>query len=258
MKLEFWVTICLGHGDSGDVTVEVDVSDEEYELLKQCGRENEEIEYFDGLEDLYERVVEEVKEESKSCEPDSCEDIDYDDADYTVAVPQAVFEEMVKEYGANVVPIRYGVTFGKGDSSDWIDYEVELTDEEITAYCAALMKKIPLDSVVELEDALQRAYVEIEEMEIQNGIDMEDEYVLECQGLAPMDENELNELVADRDPHALAFFGLEDADDENLDEWDAYDLEEVPTIAEFQEDFEPYSPYDAGWTLHVEFVDPNE
>ena len=26
------------------------------------------------------------------------------------------------------VEIRYGVTFGKCDSSDWIDYEVELTD----------------------------------------------------------------------------------------------------------------------------------
>ena len=95
-----------------------------------------------------------------------------------------------------LVEVRYGVTFGKCDSSDWIDYEV--------------------------------------------------------------DQDELNDLIAERDVHALAFFGLEDSDDEDLDEWDTYDLEEVPTIAEFQKDFEPYSPYDAGWTLHVEFVDPNE
>ena len=87
---------------------------------------------------------------------------------------------------------------------------------------------------------------------------MEDEYVMECQGLAPMDEDELNDLVEARDPHALAFFDLTEASDEELEEWDAYDLEEIPTIAEFQADFEPYSPYDAGWTLHVEFVDPNE
>ena len=105
---------------------------------------------------------------------------------------------------------------------------------------------------------MARAYEEIEEMESQNGIDLEDEYVLECQGLAQMDEDELNELVAARDPHALSFFGLTEATDEKLEEWDAYDLDEVPTIAEFQKDFEPYSPYDAGWTLHVEFVDPNE
>lgn len=156
------------------------------------------------------------------------------------------------------VEVRYGVTFGKCDSSDWIDYEVELTDEEEIAYDNAIDNEIPLVDVPELKAVLERAYAEIEDMEIQNGIDMEDEYVLECQGLAPMDQDELNALIAERDTHALAFFGLEDAEDEELDEWDAYDLEEVPTIAEFQEAFEPYSPYDAGWTLHVEFVDPNE
>ena len=156
------------------------------------------------------------------------------------------------------VEIRYGVTFGKCDSSDWIEYEVDLTDGEELAYDNAVENEIPLSEVPELEAALARAYEEIEEMEIQNGIDLEDEYVMECQGLAPMDEDELNELVAARDPHALSFFGLTEATDEELDEWDAYDLDEVPTIAEFQKDFEPYSPYDAGWTLHVEFVDPNE
>ena len=156
------------------------------------------------------------------------------------------------------VELRYGVTFGKGDSSDWIDYEIDLTDEEAAAYDKAIVEGRSLDNVPELQDALQRAYEEIEEMEIENGIDMEDEYVMECQGVAPMDQDELNDLVAARDPHALAFFGLTEATDEELEEWDAYDLEEVPTIAEFQVDFEPCSPYDAGWTLHVEFVDPNE
>ena len=156
------------------------------------------------------------------------------------------------------VELRYGVTFGKGDSSDWIDYEIDLTDEEAAAYDKAIAEGRSLDNVPELQDALQRAYEEIEEMEIENGIDMEDEYVMECQGVAPMDQDELNDLVAARDPHALAFFGLTEATDEELEEWDAYDLEEVPTIAEFQVDFEPCSPYDAGWTLHVEFVDPNE
>ena len=102
------------------------------------------------------------------------------------------------------VEIRYGVTFGKCDSSDWIDYEVELTDEEEIAYENAIENEIPLSNVPELEAALARAYEEVEEMEIQNGIDLEDEYVLECQGLAQMDEDELNELVAARDPHALS------------------------------------------------------
>ena len=156
------------------------------------------------------------------------------------------------------VEIRYGVTFGKCDSSDWIEYEVDLTDEEELAYDNAVENEIPLSEVPELEAALARAYEDIEEMEIQNGIDLEDEYVMECQGLAPVDEDELNELVAARDPHALAFFGLTGATDDELDEWNAYDLDEVPTIKEFREGFEPYSPYDEGWILHVEFVDPNE
>jgi hypothetical protein len=156
------------------------------------------------------------------------------------------------------VELRYGVTFGKCDSSDWIDYEIDLTDEEAAAYDKAIAEGRSLDNVPELQDALRRAYEEIEEMEIENGIDMEDEYVKECQGLAPMDEDELNELVAARNPHALVFFGLTNATDEELEKWDAYDLNEVPTIKDFCEDFEPYSPYDEGWSLTVAFVDPNE
>ncbi len=157
-----------------------------------------------------------------------------------------------------VVEVRYGVIFGKGDSSDWIDWEIELTDEEELAYEQAVEDGTPLDDVPELQGALQRAYSEIEDAEISMGIDNGDEYVLECQGEAEMDPDELNELVANRDPHALAFFGLSEADVEELDEWDANELDEIPLIKDFVEDFEPYSPYDEGWILRVEFVDPNE
>ena len=97
MELEFWVTICLGHGDGGDVTVTIDVTDEEYELLKQCCRDDEEIEGYEGLEDLYERVVAAAKDKSECCEPDDCEDIDYDEAYYTVAMPQVIYDEVQEE-----------------------------------------------------------------------------------------------------------------------------------------------------------------
>ena len=33
-----------------------------------------------------------------------------------------------------IVPVQYGVTFGKCDSSDWIDFDVALTEEEAVAY----------------------------------------------------------------------------------------------------------------------------
>ena len=151
--------------------------------------------------------------------------------------------------------IQYSSTFGKCDSSDWIDYKIALTDVETVAYDQAIAEGRSLNDVPELQDVLQRAYDEINEMEIEIGIDTEVEYVMECQGLAPMDEDELNELVATHDSHALAFFGLTEATDEVLEEWDAYDLDKIPCIKDFKEDFEPYSPYDEGWSLNIQFVD---
>ena len=156
------------------------------------------------------------------------------------------------------VEIRYGVTFGKGDSSDWLEDEVDLTDEEERIYDDAVENGVLLEEIPELRAALNRAREIIEDREIDIGVENEDEYILECLGLLPMDADALNDLVADRDPHALAFFELEDASEDELDEWDAYDLDELPTIAAFQEDFEPSNPFDGGWRLHVEFVDPNE
>ena len=78
--------------------------------------------------------------------------------------------------------------------------------------------------------------------------------------MARVDRDDLNDLVADRDPVVLAFFGLTKATDDELNSWDAYDLEDdrLPRIKDIQKDFEPESPYDVGWDLHVVFVDPNE
>ena len=156
-----------------------------------------------------------------------------------------------------LVELRYWVSFGKGDSSDDMSREIELTPEEEIAYNNAIKNEIPLDEVKELQDALERAYNEIEQEEIGNALDFGEEYVMECQGESEMDCDELNELVHNHDPHALEYFGLDDATDEEIEEWDAYDLDEVPTIADFDEDFEPSSPYDEGWTLNVEFVEPD-
>lgn len=158
------------------------------------------------------------------------------------------------------VELNYWVTFGKCDSTDRIPWEVELTDEEEKIYDNAIANKLSLNEIPELQGALDRAYSEIEEESIEIGLDDGDEFVMECQGVAPMDCDELNELVAKRDPHALEFFGLQDATDEELEEWDAYDLDDddIPLIKDFQEDFEPESPYAVGWDLNVEFVDPND
>lgn len=156
------------------------------------------------------------------------------------------------------VALRYGVTFGKCDGSDWIDWEMDLSEEEEAAYNNAIKMRIPLCDVEKLQSALDRAYEDIEAEEIDNGLSYDDEYTMECQGEIEVDPGEINDLIANRDPHALTFFGLTDADEEELSEWDANDLDELPLIKDFEENFEPRSPFDYGWTLHVEFVDPNE
>ena len=157
------------------------------------------------------------------------------------------------------VELQYSVTFGKGDSSDWIEWEVDLIGKEEEAYLRAKMLRLSLNDVPELRGVLAAAYEEIEKGEIENLIEGEDEYVMECTGRLPVDPDEINELVADRDRHTLEFFGLTDLADEELDEWDANDLDELPEVCDFREDFEPISPFDEGYSLNVEFAEcPDE
>ena len=110
----------------------------------------------------------------------------------------------------------------------------------------------------ELQGVLADAYEEIKEQETQAMIDCGDEYAMECTGQMEMDPDELNDLVADHDPHALEFFGLTEADEDELEEWDAHDLDELPLRCDFEEGFEPYSPFDEGWILNIQFPIPGE
>lgn len=157
------------------------------------------------------------------------------------------------------IELRYAAVFGKGDGSDWFEYEYDLTEKQIAAYHLAVKMRKPLDSVDELAEVLSAAHKEIEEEEIENLCDAEDEYALECQGRIPVDANRLNELVHNADPYTLEFLELQDLSQEELEDWDANcDLDELPLICDFDQDFEPCSPFDGGYSLFVEFVDPNE
>ena len=156
------------------------------------------------------------------------------------------------------VELRYGAVFGKGDCSDWFEWEIELDGEEEAAYLRAKRLRLNLNECPELEGVLASAYEEIKEEETRNMIDAGDEYAIECTGQAEMDPDELNDLVADRDPHALEFFGLTEADEDELEEWDAHDLDELPLRCDFEEGFEPYSPFDEGWELIVQFAEADE
>ena len=92
MELTFWVTVCLGRGDGGDITVDVDVTDEEYALLVQCSREEEEIDGYDGLEDLCERIKEAAADEVDSCNAEFGIEEDYSDAGFMIQMPDVIWE----------------------------------------------------------------------------------------------------------------------------------------------------------------------
>ncbi len=155
------------------------------------------------------------------------------------------------------ISIQYGITFGKCDSSDWIDRTTEIAGDAEAAYLRAKKLHLPFDKFSILNDVLNECYDEIAEDELDNMSG--EEFVMECTGEAEMDPDEINDLVSERDEYTLDFFGLTDMSEEELDEWNAYDLEELPTILEFQEDFEPSSPFDSGWSLNVEYVEhPDE
>lgn len=156
------------------------------------------------------------------------------------------------------VCIQYGVWFGLGDASDWFEWEMDVTGEAEEAYLRAKMLRLPLEEVPELESILDDAREKIADSEIDSLIDYDDEYVKECTGRHPVDPDEINDLVRNRDPHTLQFFELEDKTDEELDAWDANDEEELPDVCDFDESFTPSSPFDGGYRMMVEFAEHPE
>ena len=66
------------------------------------------------------------------------------------------------EVNKRTIGVKYGVSFGAADSSEWIDWKVDLTEEEAIVYKNAVEKGILLNDIPELENALTRAYKEIE------------------------------------------------------------------------------------------------
>lgn len=156
--------------------------------------------------------------------------------------------------------MHYGVTFGKGDSSDWIEYYADFTPEEQEIYDHCLLMRRNPNEEPGLKAALERAEEDIRETEEDNCVEYDDEYAMECLGRVKMETDTLNDLVHGRDENALEFFHLEDATDEEIDAWDADELSysEIPEVRDFDPDFEPESPFDNGWILNLEYINPAE
>lgn len=158
----------------------------------------------------------------------------------------------------SVISLQYYACFGKGDYSDTMEWEVELTEEQQVAFKKAVMTQTELDDVEELSKICDAVYPEIEQIEIENCLELDDEFAKECLGEAEVDPEEINDLVHSGDKYTIEYFGLGNMSEEELEDWDANDLEELPLIRDFKEDFEPGSPFDYGWSLNVVLPDVSE
>lgn len=125
-------------------------------------------------------------------------------------------------------------------------------------YSNAIKNKIPLNSVKELSDILTTFRNEIETRLIEDYITAGNKYVCRCEGIEPLGPEELNSMIADHDKGALKFFGLENATEEELKNWDASKLDVFPLVKEFYNGHGTRSPFHGKWELIVTFAEPDE
>ena len=97
IKLEFCVTVWCDRKPIEEDEVYVAVTDEEYHLLKECCRNNKDMNAFEGLESLNVRIVEQLRADFAAIEREEDEevpDIDYEAADYTIEIPDVIYDEI--------------------------------------------------------------------------------------------------------------------------------------------------------------------
>ena len=163
---------------------------------------------------------------------------------------------------ATDVSLTYSVVFGKGDGSDVMEYEYSVSGELEKKYLRAKMLRLDPNEVESLEDILSEAYDDIEDEVISDLSDADDPVILEAKGECPMEYSDMVELLDNRDPKALEYFLIDDASEEELQEmennnWENLDLDDLPYVCDFYEDFEPdldSIPYN----IYVEFEDLTE
>ncbi len=98
--MEFTVMLYYGGGDGGEICVDADVSDKEYELLKECCRNDDEMEDFEGLEDLCERIEAEARGENDFIMSDDEEydpDEENDILGCSIYIPQEIYDAIEEE-----------------------------------------------------------------------------------------------------------------------------------------------------------------
>lgn len=157
-----------------------------------------------------------------------------------------------------ILTLFYGTVFGDMTSSDVLGWDVEMNQEEESAYHRAVMTGAPFEDYPVLEALRKSVYAEIERAELDALREYKDAFTMKCLGETEVDADEINAKVRARDPHTIAYFGLQGMTDAELDKWDVACLDRLPLIKDYQEDFVPKSPFDCGWRLRVWLPDNDE
>ena len=90
--IEFPVTVCMGHGDGGDVLVEVPVTSDEFIDLLNCYREDTEISDCENLENLVSRIESAAADEAETAAEELDDELDCSEASYIISFPEDIPE----------------------------------------------------------------------------------------------------------------------------------------------------------------------
>ncbi len=164
---------------------------------------------------------------------------------------------------ATRVKLEYGVIFGKGDSSDWIGYEITLTGEAEAAYLEEMAKPEEercFSKHPELVAALEDAVADVRDTAQADLCEAGDEYAESFHDPGDrMEAFEIEDLVDEGDADVIAFFGLAGLDEDALDAWKEklsdMDSGELPFWGDVYPDMEDSSPFDEGYDLSVRYAD---
>ena len=132
-----------------------------------------------------------------------------------------------------LIDLYVAIDYKDGEPAECFNCRRIVSFEISKIYNNAVRNNIPLNSVEELADTLAEIRDEIETKIIDDFITAGNEYVCKCEGIVPVDPDEINKLVADRDKGALKFLKLENATEDELENWDASTLENLPLVRDF-------------------------
>ena len=152
--------------------------------------------------------------------------------------------------------ILVSIDYGDDNPKEWRVMETSLPPKLEEVYNYAVKHKYAPSSSEALKDYLPTLRCKIEEKLIEEMINEGDTYVIDlCGGRIATTEEILN-AVADRDYFALSYYGLENATDEEIENWDGATQPPFPRLRDIYESYSDKSPFKDEWKLTVKYYDP--